>query len=480
MPYEMRKKGNQYCVYNKDTGESKGCSDTRAMAVKHMRALYANSEKSAEKAWHPDASYLGRYISYCNSLIEEAQYSFQYSDSEHEQLADFSEALIDTMTGYLERLIQWRNEWYGSANFKAADVPGLVASEVEKAVKARFTVDSMKGFLSESQPVVAFKQADGRVRVMMRVSNNFKDRHNEIITEAAHKEYEAYVKESGDYPEFRLWHVPASRWGQADLVSFDDGFLTVSGLADPGWEEVALNVASDKEMGVSHGFKGISVLEGEVNWYRMFESSPLPRAEAANYWTNTELVKQLEKGMALAEKHKTFFASLGVPAEKIAQWDTETKSLQGMLKEAGIEFKELGDGTEQPTETGASAQTQPQTTAQSTESSSTEQVEVTLPDGSKALVPAESVQRASDPMSGAPDWAKALMGRLGSIEEKNKELEAGLKGLAANGTDSWEAAIRQGSGFVASKEGSAPSNQETQAQDEWEKQLAAFLTGGTN
>jgi hypothetical protein len=46
MPYEIRKKGDKWCVHNKDTGESKGCSDSEKMAKKHMDAMYAN-EKSA-------------------------------------------------------------------------------------------------------------------------------------------------------------------------------------------------------------------------------------------------------------------------------------------------------------------------------------------------------------------------------------------------------------------------------------------------
>jgi len=40
MPYKLFKKNGKVCVKNSDTGESKGCSDNRAMAVKHMRRLY--------------------------------------------------------------------------------------------------------------------------------------------------------------------------------------------------------------------------------------------------------------------------------------------------------------------------------------------------------------------------------------------------------------------------------------------------------
>lgn len=41
MPYEIRKEKEKYCVYNSETHESKGCSDSKEKATDHMRALYA-------------------------------------------------------------------------------------------------------------------------------------------------------------------------------------------------------------------------------------------------------------------------------------------------------------------------------------------------------------------------------------------------------------------------------------------------------
>jgi len=40
MPYEIRKKGNKFHVYNKETGEDKGASDSREKAIAHMRLMY--------------------------------------------------------------------------------------------------------------------------------------------------------------------------------------------------------------------------------------------------------------------------------------------------------------------------------------------------------------------------------------------------------------------------------------------------------
>lgn len=42
MPYSIREEDGKFCVYNKETDENKGCSDSHEKAVQHMRALYAH------------------------------------------------------------------------------------------------------------------------------------------------------------------------------------------------------------------------------------------------------------------------------------------------------------------------------------------------------------------------------------------------------------------------------------------------------
>lgn len=48
MPYKIRKKGNEWCVYNKATGDNKGCSASPDMALKHMRKLYMVEDEKKE------------------------------------------------------------------------------------------------------------------------------------------------------------------------------------------------------------------------------------------------------------------------------------------------------------------------------------------------------------------------------------------------------------------------------------------------
>ena len=48
MPYRIEKKKNEYCIINTETGENKGCSDTREKAIAHQRLLYG-----IEHGWKP-------------------------------------------------------------------------------------------------------------------------------------------------------------------------------------------------------------------------------------------------------------------------------------------------------------------------------------------------------------------------------------------------------------------------------------------
>lgn len=50
MPYSIEKKGDQFCVYNNDTGEKVGEHDTRQKAVAQMRAIMANEGKDSKKS----------------------------------------------------------------------------------------------------------------------------------------------------------------------------------------------------------------------------------------------------------------------------------------------------------------------------------------------------------------------------------------------------------------------------------------------
>jgi len=49
MPYAIRKRGSKWVVINKETGKVKGKHSTRAKALRHLRALYANVPEARRK-----------------------------------------------------------------------------------------------------------------------------------------------------------------------------------------------------------------------------------------------------------------------------------------------------------------------------------------------------------------------------------------------------------------------------------------------
>lgn len=55
MPWSVRKKDNEYCVYKEGTDEVEGCHATRDEAIEHMRALYASEEDVENAVAEPDA-----------------------------------------------------------------------------------------------------------------------------------------------------------------------------------------------------------------------------------------------------------------------------------------------------------------------------------------------------------------------------------------------------------------------------------------
>lgn len=394
MPYGIKHVGDKYCVYNKETGESRGCSDTLDMANKHIAAMYAN-----EKCLDLPQCQCGT----CLAIRKD------YSDID-------GLSVEDVITAAVERIKAW---------FKSPTNDGSMITSV--------------------------KQADGRTRVFMRTSNMFKDRHDEIITSEAHKEYEQYVASSKDYPELWLWHTPGSRWGQADLVSFDDGFLTVSGLVDQGKEYIVDGLGSYKgDLGVSHGFKGISIQgKGYIDFYRTFEVSPLPRQEAANIWTAVMIAEERTKAMGLQDKHKKFFETLHVPTEVIAGWDASNKDLSSLLKDAGIEYKEIDED-------------------QATPPAAVIPVAATTP-VAVAEAPNGSTSATLDDVLNA---VKALASKVELVETAQKGFDKAQKDLLAS---AMQAELVPGRGFVASKEGDPPSETEKKETDDW---LLDLITSG--
>jgi len=195
--------------------------------------------------------------------------------------------------------------------------------------------------------------ADGEAeyRAFLIYSNNFMDRHGQIIREAAHKDYADWVEEKHLYPEFWLWHTEGTTWGQADTVDQIGHFMVASGPVHKGYEHIAETLAATDGIAVSFGFfKEETPDKKEVTRYRAFEVSPLPIEHAANIWTGADFVKGAD--MALTEARKQFFKDVGVSPEFLASLENGLVNEGTQIAGAGVAHKEA------TTEPGASAGTE--------------------------------------------------------------------------------------------------------------------------
>lgn len=193
-------------------------------------------------------------------------------------------------------------------------------------------------------PFVLYKDRDGSTRWFAWATNKWRDRDYppEILSDKAHRDYVAYVDRTGDFPEAWLWHTPGSKWGQADWVEYDQGFLMASGTVDSGREHVAETLAKAKGLGVSHGFqyRHSDVKQGIIGWYRSFEISPLPVEAAANPWTSLEVLqKELEDTEMNAKKREFLVTHLGEAETK--RLEANTEELKSALEAKGVEWKDV-------------------------------------------------------------------------------------------------------------------------------------------
>ncbi len=177
----------------------------------------------------------------------------------------------------------------------------------------------------------------------------------DILSDAAHIDFAKAVNDSDwPYPELWFWHHE-KRIGISDIIAYDidSGFSIASGTFDKGFELIAESLAlSDIELGTSHGMPTGEIRRDKddpsvIVRYRTKEISPLPTKNAANELTGFVLGGNMDltpKG--LGEKLSEVFGAKKVEelAELLDEGATEAK-------EAGLEFKESEEVTDEKDET---------------------------------------------------------------------------------------------------------------------------------
>ncbi|KKL09253.1 hypothetical protein LCGC14_2567710, partial [marine sediment metagenome] len=217
------------------------------------------------------------------------------------------------------------------------DIPQRLLATVKAGILGLLKRDD-----DQQKSFVLFKDNDGNLRWFAWASNRWRDHDNppEIISEKAHQDYVDYLDRTGNYPEAWLWHTPGTKWGQADWADYADGFLVVSGTVDAGREAVADALATQKDLGVSHGFmyRHDNPEQGIIGWYRSFEVSPLPVDAAANPWTSLEVLNK-EADMGFSDKKRTWLVGQLGEAE-VARLEGDTDAMKAALVAKGVDFKD--------------------------------------------------------------------------------------------------------------------------------------------
>lgn len=147
--------------------------------------------------------------------------------------------------------------------------------------------------------IVIEKDKNGVYRAVMWPSNNFQDFDGDIISKAAHEEYVEWVNQNMNLaPVFTIWHKPKFiRKNRVDFAGYENGFLIMSAPLEKEEAAGLLRAQLVTDQGMSHGTiplawrfdkDGTRIIEK----YRMVEVSDLPLENAANPFTDFEIISK--------------------------------------------------------------------------------------------------------------------------------------------------------------------------------------------
>ena len=235
-------------------------------------------------------------------------------------------------------------------------IVGQLDSRLSQAVEmgSKSVWDKVRGLFRKEKPaperkegLLIWKEKD-RYRWFAVYSNKFRDEDfpPEIISEKAHKTYVELVdKGLVPFPELWHWHIPGSRWGEADWVAYDSdlGFSLASGLVDVGHEKEAEAIMEyDEPLAVSHGLYVLERNEDDetiIDGYFSEEISDLPIKAAANKLTGFSLIESKENEM-IPEDKKVHLRSVGLSEDQIKGIESDLEGKAVKAEETGLEFKE--------------------------------------------------------------------------------------------------------------------------------------------
>lgn len=327
-------------------------------------------------------------------------------------------------------------EFANRVNDVAADADDPVDDDDLAVDPFKTTIDRAK-----SHPITIYKDIETGMWVWAGIySNNVIDRENEILTAAAHKDFERALNAGEcEMPELWLFHIPFAV-GKAHVMSYDQvdknyGFAYIAGTFYPEFafiaEQLADKADNDLSLGMSHGMpreqiKYDNTDKNLIIQYRSKEVSALPREFAANLLTTFDPdVKELTK-MSLTDEQRAKLGTMLDP-DTIGILEEMGKAAADSAKANGLRSKDAAattsddppsdnsiDSPPTPSDTENSAADESQPAVAETNDTETRQVDDT------ALLPiVQSVQKALEPVSV----------RLKAVEDENATLKKQISDL---------------------------------------------------
>jgi len=276
-----------------------------------------------------------------------------------------------------------------------------------------------------------FKDNSGSWRWFGWVSNKFRDRdygrhpEGEVLAEAAHKEYIAWVDANPQerMPRLLAWHIPQTATAhKADWVEYSDGFLMASGPLTPEEAERIKAVEEEYRLGMSHGFIALDKdeKEGIIEKYRTFEMTYLPIDAAANPWTDFLTVSKEVEQMGLSEKKREFLSKL-MGDEFVEEIEQETEAKTAALVAAGVDYKE-GEEPEPEAATDEETTTEEEAEEPAAEQEKADEEEPEAPDPV-----AELRSELGEAMKAIGEQLHALNERIDNLQVENKQVQEAIE-----------------------------------------------------
>lgn len=332
--------------------------------------------------------------------------------------------------------------------FKAHYMMNMTTGEV--ALSPRVEWKPVKHEWVDKSFVRLYKDAKGQWWFLGIYSNKFQDRDKEIISEAAHKEYVAWLKETGFRPVVTVYHqprMPDTFWpsvfrkheknpkalqkvvdkvyeqtgfAKTEFIAYLNGFTVVLAKVLPGKEKIAARLSKLKGMAMSHGFIVKKISANIIDVYRSFELSVLKREHAANLLTKAGLTQEgiymaKQKGIS-SDQRAELVRLLG--EDGLAELMRSTKNWE-QVGESVLEYKQALDGDEPKDDESSEDEESPE-----------DDVEYEEEDGEVVLAGGSEIDAFEDYASHSiATWAKRVTEAFSAVQADIKSLREELAAL---------------------------------------------------